>query len=351
MKTREEAIEAWNTWAGRYKDIDADDFCSVNPCNYCGKVIDSTGNYLPPPIQEMVGFTQMHLNGAIIVPWPKLDKLQSNISNTLLGTDGITQTFSLRSRWCALFRDVTDYREKIRTLITNNDRENKLLNNTLHEWNNYLTAHGFAPFLENDLRGINLSGLRFGGKKYGGCHLRKVDLSFSELTASDLTGANLYGAKFVGACAFSTSFNYSICERTDFTYSNIPRSKFNGCILNFTNFDYCNCSGSTFNGSELVNSSFKSTHAQNSTFCELEEIEAGITSRKRTNLANLQFDQNTVFTDCNFDRHSLQTNKDIQKYLEKSTVQGSLLSRLIESAEVKPGFFGLRVDLKKLFRK
>ena len=352
MKSKEDAIEAWNTWAGRYKDIDPENFCSINPCNYCAKIIDEEGKYCPPSsVLEMVGHSQMHLNGAVIVPWPKLDKLQSEYANSYFAISGIEKVFALRSRWCALFRDVLDYREKIVLLLKNNDRENDLLNYTLHKWNETLNARGFHPFEDNDLRGINIAGLRLNGKDYDGIFLRKIDFSFSEMTATDLTGANLYGTKFHGASGFSTKFNFCICESSDFSNSTFPRSKFNGSILSFANFDSSGFSDSVFNGSELEGASFKSARVRNSSFCNLDQVTDGIKNTKKININKIEFNDGSDFSDSLFDKTALEKNKNLNNFISTNRHDKKLFSRIFESLEIKPGAFGFRIDLKKIFKK
>jgi len=54
MKEEEKAIEAWNTWKGRYVVSTPELFRASNPCNDCSKIMDGN-KFNEPGVSDLVG--------------------------------------------------------------------------------------------------------------------------------------------------------------------------------------------------------------------------------------------------------------------------------------------------------
>ncbi|MCK4485637.1 MAG: pentapeptide repeat-containing protein [Desulfobacterales bacterium] len=296
FQTKEEAVEAWNTWKGRYLEIDPATFCKNNPCNSCGLVVDGYGKYSPLPKKEMVGGSEMLIDGSFTVPWPRLTPGQKKSGEQLFeGKDFLEFTFSLCARWCALFPSVIEYRQAIVELLRQNDRDNEILNRQLEEWNKYLTQNGFTPFEENDLRGVNLSGLRLEGEPYQGVWLRNVDLSFSELSLVQLRGVNLYGARLKAVSSIYANFSFSVCSSADFSRSFISNGHFEGADISNANFTESMCHLCCFDGAILHSTDFSCAQCTQISLKPLTYSYQGIQKKRETALCNIKCD-NTDFT-------------------------------------------------------
>lgn len=98
FKTKEEAIEAWNTWKGRYETPDTELFRESNPCNACATIIEGD-RYNQPKLEDMVASSKMLSNGVFTSPWPLLSPIQeSSLKNEEFSDLKIEDVFSFRAR-------------------------------------------------------------------------------------------------------------------------------------------------------------------------------------------------------------------------------------------------------------
>jgi uncharacterized protein YjbI with pentapeptide repeats len=355
--TKEEAVEAWNTWRGRYVAIPPEVFQETNPCNDCGLVVKD-GYYNPLPVDEMVGGRKMTLDGSFTVPWPRLGPGQAKLAEKHFQNDtAIEYAFSLRARWCALFPSVIEYRDTIAKLLKENDRDNKVLNGQLNKWNEYLSSHGFTAFEKNDLRGINLGGLELNDVDYAGIYLRNIDLSFSELSVAQLQGANCYGALFLGANLYQTDLSYSICAKANFSYACLSSAKFKGSDLNSANLTKATCYKTFFDGAILNNAVIIDASLAEASLDILQEEHDGKMIKRKTEIVNIIFNENTEFKGISVSDVDWTKNPKLRSIIENQNVLfcGDKTlpwwKRLLSAIDAKPGWLGFSIDLKKIFQK
>lgn len=304
---KNKAIEAWNTWRGRYVTPTPAMFSEINFCNSCSEIIAQklyTGFH---ENETFIKGYQMHTNGAFISPWPYFDKPTYCILKEACKNIDFSYIFKLRARWCIMFPSIIEYREDIFKIIKYNDSENYFLNGAILLFNDRLKEYGFPLFEKDDLRGINLGGFDFAGPQYGGINLKNLDIQFSELSCLNLTGANLYSSKFSGSSAWHSSFNYAIMQHTDFSYSNVTQSTFKssdlfGSKMSYSRFNQCSFDSVCLEGSDICdtklhNSSFGvDKDAPNDTFknCKINDIKYNdsteITLKNYSDISN--FDSN-----------------------------------------------------------
>lgn len=354
FETKEEAIEVWNTWKGRYIEIDPKTFCEYNPCNAGSLVINEEGRYEPLNKDDIIGESNLLSNGGFTVPWPRLTSKQAKVARQIIKKpNALEYVFSLCARWCALFPSVIEYRKYISELLKNNDEKNKLVNEQLKEWNQFLSKYGFAEFEENDLRGINLSGLGLEGEPYSGIYLKNIDLSFSELSVAQLCGVNLCNSKLIGMNSVHLNLSFSICGRVDFSNSFISNGHFEGSDLSCAKFQNSMCHKSNFDGSTLYKTDFSNAQCTEVSICPLSYTFNTISKKRKTKFKEVVC-SNTDFSGACIEGIDWQINMDLKNQLEsrkKKTKEKNLFGRVIESAELKPNFLGLGINLKKLFRK
>ncbi len=352
FKTKEEAIEAWNTWKGHYETPSPELFRECNPCNSCAYLVKGN-KYNEPEIEEMVAPSLMLPNGVFTSPWPLLSQVQVNALKEKEFDDyKIEDAFAFRARWCSLFPSITKYREEVTQVLKKNDRENVLLNQNLTIWNKRLAELGFPLFETNDLRGVNLGGLDLSGKSYDGVWLRNVDLRFSELSLAQLNGANLYNADLRGSVARYGSFMYVIASKTNFSHSFLIQSRFELSDLNEANFNFSQCYQSQFNGSILCNASVCGTNLKNTSFKSVELNDKGIRKNKKTNLTGLNWDSETQLEDSDLLISGALFDDELKSFLSLDNVEKKkIFTRLYDSVQLKPSMFGLGIDIKELFEK
>ena len=352
FKAKEEAIEAWNTWKGRYETPDTELFRESNPCNACASIMEGN-RYNQPKIEDMVAPSTMLNNGVFTSPWPLLSPVQeSTLKNEKFSDFKIEDVFSFRARWCALFPSIIEYREEIVRILKNNDRENELLNQKLTLWNKRLAEIGLPLFEENDLRGINLSGLELSSKPYDGIWLRNVDLRFSELSLAQLNGANLYNADLSVSVAMYSSFMHVIASQAKFSDSFMIQSRFELSDLNGSNLDNVQCYQSQFDGALLTNASVCGTNLKKTSFKSVEFNDKGILKVKKTNLTGLRWDSETQLEESDLLISGATFDEELKGYASMDTVEKKkFLSRLYDSVQLKPGMFGMGIDIKELFKK
>ena len=355
--TREAAIEAWDTWRGRYVEIDPETFCRCNPCSAGGQVVDDEGDYAPFPSDDVVGGSNLLSNGAFTVPWPRLTPGQAAAAVTFLDReDSLDFVASLTARWCALFPSAVKYRATISELLKKNDRDNELLNVQLQKWNEYLSPHGFSPFEENDLRGINLSGLSLEGAEYTGVNLRYVDLSFAECSLAQLRGAYLFGAKLCGISAVYINLSFAIASRADFSLSFLSNAHFEGADLGNAVLADAMCHHACFDGAFLRHANLNNSQCTDISLKPLIYELDGVQKQKPTELQGVVYN-GTTFTGTTTEGIDWTKNAALKAEIEKQNrpysegPKRSPWNRFIGSIELKPGWLGFSVDLKALLRR
>lgn len=352
FKTPEEAIEAWNSWKGRYVSTSPKLFRECNPCNECAHII-SGNKYNEPNEDELVGSSCMLLNGTFTSPWPKLSLKQKLVleSDEFEGVS-LKDVFALRARWCALFPSVIEYRDEISDIIRRNDRENQLLNEYLKLWNKKLEELGLPLFKENDLRGINLGGLELEGPPYGGIWLRNIDMKYSDFSVAQLDGANLYGSDLRASVGIQSSFINGILCLTNFSHSFLSQSRFELSDLNSAKFDSALCYQAQFDGAILNNASVYGTMLKNTTFKSVEVNDKGIKKLKTTSLKNLKWDENSEFEESDLLSSGALIDEPLVKYLLGEDFENNgVVSRIYKSIQLKPSMFGVGIDIKELLKK
>jgi len=351
-KTKEEAIEAWNTWKGRYVAPTPELFRDSNPCNLCATIMEGD-KYNQPAEDQLVGSTQMLPNGAFTSPWPLLSPKQEKSVNTEEFSEfSIQEAFALRARWCALFPSVIEYREEVSTLLRQNDRENNHLNQQLQAWNKRLEELGLPAFGNNDLRGINLGGFELAGNAFDGIWLRNVDLRFSELSLTQLDGAILYNANLGASIAIHASFMNAILCQANFCQSFLSQSRFELSDLNSANFNYSICYQAQFDGAILKSVSVHGAMLRNTSFKAVEVEDKGVRKLKASDLTGLSWDDKTEFNDSDLLESGALLDKQLSKYLMSDGENDiNWLSRLYSSIQLKPGMFGVGIDIKEMFKK
>lgn len=351
-KTKEEAIEAWNTWKGRYVTPDPKLYRECNPCNTCADIM-ADDKYTPPLNKDMIGGVHMLSNGAFMSPWPILNPNQASADTTKIFAEfSIQDIFALRARWCALFPSVFEYREEISSLLRKNDRENNILNGKLMSWNPRLEKLGLPLFEVNDLRGINLGGFELSGDPFDGIFLRGVDLRFSELSLVQLDGANLYNANLGASVATNASFMKAILCGVDFKVAFLSHSRFELSDLTSSDFDGSMCYNAQFDGAILKGASICGAKFHNASFKPVAIVDKGIEKLKYADLSGLAWDDKTNFADCAIIESEAQVDNELIEYLQTDPSSNKgLLSRIYSAVLFKPSMFGIGVDLKKLIIK
>lgn len=181
--TKEEAAEAWNSWAGMVREITQEEFNQLNnaiPRDYPIK----DGKLVMPDADNAFGDLVIADPGGYEYPWPRIYLSYFANSETEDHHDDMFMIYKLRSRWRLIERDHPVLKMKLKTLIENNDRENNLLNKKLSEWNKMLADSGFSEFSQNDLRGADLSGLNISPSSYETVNLRCVDFKLCRMPFS-----------------------------------------------------------------------------------------------------------------------------------------------------------------------
>lgn len=352
FKTKEEAIEVWNTWKGRYVSPSPKLFRESNPCNSCAKIMEDN-KYNQPDEDKLIGSTHMLANGAFTTPWPYLSPNQARaLESEDFVEFNVQDVFALRARWCSLFPSIVEYREEITQLLKDNDRENKLLNETLLGWNKRLKELNLPLFEINDLRGINLGGLELSGEPYDGIWLRNVDLKFSELSLAQLNGANIYNADLRASVAIHGSFINTIASQANFSYSFLSQSRFELSDLNSASFRNALCYQAQFDGAILNNASICGAMLKDTSFKSIEFDDKGIAKSKTSSLVGLSWNAETELDDSDLLVSGALIDKELKEYLSLDrSEQKKWMYRLYDSVQLKPGMFGVGIDIKALFKK
>lgn len=348
--TKEDAIEAWNTWKGRYQDIDRQLLLKNNLCNYCGEIVSKIKNHIVIENNDKFGGSSLLPDGSFSICWPKLPPKFS-----VFTPKDIDEIFLLRARWCFIFANVLDYRQQITDLILSNDRDNLILNTRLQNWNKILTQYQLPLFEKNDLRGCNLSGLIL-SKKGHGSFLRYIDFSYSELSVVDLYGANIYGSSFRYIDAYNANFSNTILNKSLFDNCLLSSSYFNSSDLHNSKFSKSILYKSCLHGAILNSCEMTNCNLSESSFLNLKVIENGYERIKFTEFSELSV------RDCKLGNVILPSDNNIisNKFTQlviKYNQKNNCANILYKALELKPNLFGIGLDIKlfiqwvlKLFR-
>lgn len=350
--TRDDAIELWTTWKGRYADIPRGLYLESNPGVFFGELRNAEICKLLNP-DLIVYATEMLPNGAFRSPWPGLSCLIANSAEEgHFGELTAFDVFCLRARWCALFDSAEDYRAAIIELLRDNGANNTELNHQLQVWNETLENTGLPLFSENDLRGISLGGLDLSGRAYSGISLRKVNLSFSDLNVATLAGANLYEATIKGIDSFQLDLREAICSRADFSHSMLARAYFQRADLSFTDFRMVMSCSSQFRGANMQGTDLGGARLNSSDFSRLEVEVLEEKQQFETDLKDASWDSATRFEDIPLHREPSLCSSDLRKFIRGQNdppVRDSWWGRMVAAIEAKPGVFGFALDLKRLW--
>ena len=129
-----------------------------------------------------------------------------------------------------------------------------------------------------------------------------------------------------------------------------------GSVISSANLSNTLCVNTRFNGADLTCTSVLGTTLSKASFEDLERVVDGSVHRKPTNLRGLKFDKRTKFREVKVRgvdwtaTPALQEAVQSQNECEVTVDQRSLWKKLLEMLEAKPGWFGMSIDLRSLFR-
>ncbi|WP_319560346.1 pentapeptide repeat-containing protein [Marispirochaeta sp.] len=346
--SEEDAIEAWNTWKGRYKDPDLSEMLLANPCNECKDFIDSAGNYKLPNEQDMFKSIQMNRNGTMMISWPLLPPRYKRLKEDGIIHESLADLLGLRTRWCALFSNIEDYKKSIEKLLRENDHENILLNRVLLKWNKILDKRGFRTFYKNDLRGINLCGLDLSGNDYNGINLRHADLSYSDLTFAQLNGSNLYDARMDFCDAYGVSLSNCISHTMEINHSILTNSKLINTDFSQAKLFDCTLYRSILDGSDFTKASLKKINLNECSLSEYNDKKTGKSKPLIMRTINLE---NCSFKDILIRNNYSLIDKSIKRSIIEQNDHNTNLQELWSAIDLKPGIFGISLDVKKILKR
>ena len=263
------------------------------------------------------------------------------------GDDDMFLVYKLRARWRFIEKNHLELRRQLVNLIASNDKDNIALNKQLTDWNVLLDGSGFPLFSDNDLRGIDLSGLTISSGE-GRVWLRGVDLSYSECHLLRVVDANLYGAKLVGVKATQLDLTNCTAHGALFQASYIPDTQFRGSDLGYCDFSNSLLSHSIFNGANCHGANFSSALLLKASFGFFADPQTG--KRIYSNLSEVVWDENTRFEEVLFNEFLSEHNSKLANYIQKQRNQKTVKEELASAVELKPGVFGLSVDLPGIFK-
>jgi len=344
--TKDEATEAWNTWAGSTVSIDRAAFNNLNEAVDRDYPIEHGRGVLPDG-KHAFGDLEIVPDAGYEHPWPRIYLADfSNCEAGLYGDDSMRTIYKLRARWRLVERDHRELRRQVAELLMQNDRENKLLNAQTSQWNSILAGSGFPLFEENDIRGVDVSGLVIVPGKREHVWLRGVDLSYAEAHLLQIPGANLYGAKCVGIKAVQADLSRVVACGTSFRGAYMLEGRFSGADVGFCDFrgallSHCDFGGACCNGAD-----FSSATLYRASFDSYTDPQSG--HRTFSDLSGVTWDDDTRFAEMVFSDVLPDQNRRLAEHVRNLRAQGSVKQELVSSVEVKPGAFGVAVDLVRL---
>jgi uncharacterized protein YjbI with pentapeptide repeats len=348
FKTKEEAVEAWNTWAGGTREITQSEYNELNDSIPRDYPIENDHLVLPDG-EHAFGDLEITELGNYESPWPRIYFGDyGNAEAGVYGANDIFSVYKLRSRWRLVNKDHTKLKAELVELIGENDRDNTLLNGRRKEWNIKLRDSGFPLFDHNDLRGVDLSGQTVKPLNGKMTFLRRVDLSFAECHLLHLRDANLYEAKLTGVKGVQFDLSRSLCHGVSFAASYLPGTKFVRSDLGFAKFTWALVSLSNFNGANCHAADFSSSMLRRSTFEYAIDQSSDAHTKIYADLKDVKWDSKTAFEEVAFNEFLSEQNKPLYDFVTFLKSGRTATGDLLDSISTKPGAFGFSVDLRKL---
>lgn len=339
--TKDEAIEAWNTWRGRYKRPERSAFVKSNSSwlfpnpDQIAEIKNEIVSGKAGADQILFGNLTLLENGTFEVPWPRLLPFQSKIE----GTSSL-ECFLLRVRWLYAIENDDDYTATVTNMLRSLDRDGRVFESFAKVWNEKLARYQLPPFGPRDLRGINLAGMDLVGDPYDGICLRHFDLSFAELSMAELDGANLYRAKLSGTSAINTNLRYAILSGVDCYRSMMSSADFSGSDLTGASFVKAICHRAVLDGARIDR-----TDISGAKFTKIVMHDECKSRKSSLSVGQLMFDSDT---ELSFAVPPSRLDLLPKQLLASNHSKETITSALISSVALRPGMFGISVDLKSL---
>jgi len=344
-KTKEEAIEAWNSWPGRLYNTSQDDYNRLNDSVERDYPVDN-GKLQLPDGENAFGDIVISEDSGFESPWPRIYWSDFALCENGVLQDDIVTVYKTRARWRLINKNNPELKQEIVELLKNNDRDNRAISSKLKNWNGILAESGFPLFEENDLRGVDLSGQTIAREDGNQVFLRGMNLCYSECHLLKFQNVNLYGAKLEGIKAIQldiaqstccqASFRGSLLSRSQFLCSDLAFTDFRNSLLFNSNLDGANCQEADFSASSLLKASFGNYTPPS----EQKAIYSDLTGCK--------WDSKTRFGEVDFNQFLNEQNVELYKHIEKLRREFSMKKELASSLEVKPSLFGISIDIKKV---
>jgi len=342
--TKEKAAEAWNTWAGRIREIPQQEYNELNDNLQRDYPIEN-GKLIMPDGDHAFGDLVIAEPGGYESPWPRI--YLSDYANAEEGcyNDDMFVVYKLRARWRLIEKDHPLLKRKLQKIINENDRNNKTLNERLSEWNKLLAGSGFPEFEENDLRGADLSGLSLMPTSDRTVNLRRANLSYSECHLLSIKHGYLYESTCTGLKGVQPDLSQCSCHGADFSFSYLPQSTFVEADLGFAQFKDSVIALSSFDGANCHGANFSSSLARK---CSFGCVKTDSNKTICADLSGIKWDDRTRFEEAIFNELLRQQNKELYEYIEAIRVGRTIGKDVLSSIEAKPGIFGFSIDLRAL---
>lgn len=344
FETQEEAIEAWNTWAGMVRIITQQEYNELNDSINRDYPIGN-GKLVMPDGEHAFGDLVIADPGGYESPWPRIYFSDYARAERGLYSDDMFTVYKLRSRWRLIEKNHLFLKQKVRALLCENDRDNKRLNAQLAVWNKLLLGSGFPEFRDNDLRGVDLSGLSLVPVADRRVNLRQIDFSYAECHLLSIQNGNLYGAKCTGLKGVQMELNQCTCHGVTFSCSFLPQSKFIESDLGLAKIDNSTASMCSFDGANCHGIDFSSSLLRRASFgC----IRTTSDATKCADLTDAKWNDESRFEEAMFNELLREQNLALYEHIEALKVGRSIGKDVLSSIEAKPGIFGFAIDLKAL---
>jgi len=344
-RTKEDACEAWNTWAGGRQDVPREDFLALHeslPRDY--PIQD--GKLLMPDGEHAFGDLVIAEVGGYESPWPRIyfsDYPRSEAGE--YGPDDMFLVYKLRARWRRVNRNHQALRRQLVELLERNDRHNILLNRQLADWNETLAASGFPRFEKNDLRGVDLSGLHIVAREKSPLFLRHADLRYAELLFLELPCANLYGARLSGTKAVSAKFEGANLGHCDIRAADLMKASFAGADLGFADFTGAFCALARFDGANCYAADFSGTSLRRCSFKDLVQPSGCVL---HADLSDVRWNRETQWDEVATEDLLREQNRALGKLLDARRDGITPGKEALAAVKAEPGIFGFSVDLRRV---
>lgn len=347
-ETLTEAIEAWSTWAGSTRPASREEYNQLNDGLERDYPIEE-GKVRLPEGEEAFGDLVIADPGGYESPWPRIYLSDySHVAAGLYGGDSMKHVYKLRARWRLIDKNHPRLKARIVEMIALNDRESVRLNHTLQEWNRILEGSDFPLFGHNDLRGVDLSGQSISGATRGPVYLRRANLRYAECHLLRIENANLYRADLTGvkgvqmdisqATAHGIRLRVAYLSQSCFVAADLGSADCRHVFAPLANFDGANCSRADFSGAFLRRASFGvcagSDHAGS--------------GRLYSDLSAARWDDRTVLSEVRTNELLQEQNRQLHDRILSVREGRSLARDVLSSLEVKPGLFGVSIDIRRL---